>query len=272
MHQQTPNSTLSIFFLPLLFLSSTHLASYHSSTPALQLISSTTHHNSIKIKSKTRRRNMARTIPSATTHTLLLFLTTALILLISTSLLPITNATSIAGHGQSMVGAWVEILEPQALKGQRLPLQLSQFSIIPPQGVGLTAYVSLMDPIIGCSDSSGTIRSTPSTLKTAPPLSTLPHTLQYRDTIILVERGDCQFIEKANVAEQLGAVGFLLSNVVDTVLPVPIASTDGSPPARYLPVVGGAILGRDGNFLKALLSRGVPVRVTIMPDASPRPL
>lgn len=200
------------------------------------------------------------------------FLLIIILIAATTNIILQTHAVSTAGHGQPLVGAWVEILEPAPLQGQRLPLQLSQFSLVPPQGVGLTAYLSLMDPIIGCSDSTKTIRSTPSTLKTAPPLSTLPHTLQYRDTIVLVERGDCQFIEKANVVEQLGGVGFLLSNVVDTLLPVPIATTDGSPPARYLPVVGGAILGRDGNFLKSLLLRGVPVRVRIMPDASPRPM
>lgn len=191
------------------------------------------------------------------------------LLLIITLLFSVTlTSASISGHGQSYTAAWVEILEPTALGGQKIPMQLAQFSIVPPLTTGLTAYLTLMDPIIGCSALDGTVVSTPQTLKTSrPPISS-----EWTNTIVLVERGDCQFIEKANVIEQLGGVGFILSNTVDTIIPIPIASTDGSQPSRYLPIIGGSILGRDGNFLKSLLQRGIPVRVKVMASGNIKPL
>lgn len=164
------------------------------------------------------------------------------------------SQSSIAGHGQSASASYLEVLEPTTLYGQRIPMQLSMFSIIPPQTIGLTANIVLMDPLNGCGLPKG------------------KDTSFMKESIVLIERGDCQFIDKAKVVDEGGGVGFIISNVVDTVLPVPVASPDGSPPEKYLSLPGGAILGRDGNFLKALLRKGVPVRVKMVAEGTPRAL
>ena len=179
---------------------------------------------------------------------------TSLLLVVSITcwFLYLPGFASQSGHGPSLASSYIEIIEPAALQGNRFPLQLSQFSLVPPQSTGLTAYVSLISPLTGCQD----------------PVN--PDLL--RDSIVLVERGDCQFIDKALQIEKAGAVGYLISNIVDSTLPVPIASFDGSPPKRYLPLIGGSILGRDGNFIKALLTKGVPVRIRIVAESLERPI
>jgi hypothetical protein len=79
----------------------------------------------------------------------------------------------------------------------------------------------------------------------------------------MIDRGDCEFYTKVANLEKAGAIGFLISNVIDDQLPSPTWGENGV--ARELPVPGGCIYGRDGAVLRRLVEGGVPVRVRMAP-------
>ena len=104
----------------------------------------------------------------------------------------------------------VQIIEPKELAHILIPLNLASFSLIPPDIIGLEANLSISDPIEACS----------------PLIS--PKDVE--DTIVLVHRGGCLFQDKVRFLAQANAVGYLISNVVDSTFPMPVWGDPSSTP------------------------------------------
>jgi len=134
----------------------------------------------------------------------------------------------------------IEVLEPKELEGLVFQSAFAQFAAMPGLGHGLEAYVTIADPIYACEPI------------TSPDV---------RDTILLVDRGHCEFYTKAMHGRDAKASAVLISNVADRELPVPTWGLDHN--EGLIPIPTAIIMGSDGITLKKLLKKGVPVKLRL---------
>jgi len=78
----------------------------------------------------------------------------------------------------------ITILEPAELAGMNIPISYAQFSKLPDFFTGLEGFLSLADPILACQP--------------------LKNAQVAKDTIVLIDRGDCEFYTKATHLEKAG--------------------------------------------------------------------
>jgi hypothetical protein len=81
------------------------------------------------------------------------------------------------------------------------------------------------------------------------------------DTIVLINRGNCDFYIKAYHAAAAGALGYIFSNVIDNLLPIP--SYAAGKDKNLVNIPGLLIHGDHGNMIRRLLENDVPVRVSL---------
>lgn len=183
-------------------------------------------------------------MPSTSPQAVLLVIT-ILIVLCTLS----TTASTIA------LGApYLQVTTPTAMSGYRVPVNLATFALAPPPNFEATLSYAGTN---ACDEESF-------------------FTTQYEhhaNTIVIVERGGCQFLDKIRVVEKLPhVVGVLFSNVLDGQLIVPVSATAVSAGQIDTPLVVGSIYGHDGDFLRRLLLAGVPVRVKVVEQMLPKPM
>lgn len=174
---------------------------------------------------------------------------TMMLILLCCTFSPTTTASTIA------LGApYLQVTTPAAMSGHRVPVNLATFALAPPPNFEATLSYARTN---ACDEEY---------------FFTTPYE-HHENTVVIVERGGCQFLDKIRVLEKLPhVVGVLFSNVLDGQLIVPVSATALSADQIDTPLVVGSIYGSDGEFLRRLLLAGIPVRVKVVDQMLPKPM